>query len=93
MVIGSHNEENCKKAADELSRIGKTFYVCCDVSKESDVQALIERTVKKFGRIDIMVNNAGIYFPKRIEEMSEEDFERALAVNLNGVLWYKICCN
>ncbi len=87
VVISSDNHEHCKKTAEELSKFGETFAVSCDVSKENEVNALVEKTVKRFGKLDIMVNNAGIYFPKKLEEITEQDWNRLMAVNLNGVFF------
>lgn len=87
VAINSENGEHCKSAAQELSKFGETFAVPCDVSKESEVKALVEKTVKKFGKLDIMVNNAGIYFLKRIEEMTEHDWNKLMSVNVSGVFF------
>ncbi|MEM4707845.1 MAG: SDR family NAD(P)-dependent oxidoreductase [Candidatus Anstonellales archaeon] len=87
VVISSENEEHTKSVAEELSKFGQTFALPCDVSKENEVKSLVEKTVKKFGKLDIMVNNAGIYFPKNIDEITEQDWNRLMAVNLNGVFF------
>lgn len=62
---------------------GTCNYIECDVSKEADLQNLVDYTVEKFGRIDILVNCAG-YFPKQlpIDEVTVEDFNKILATNL-----------
>ena len=87
VVITSENEEHCKKTAEELSKFGEAFPVPCDVSKESEVKALVEKTVKKFGKLDIMVNNAGIYPPKSLEDITEADWDRVMDVNAKGVFF------
>lgn len=56
----------------------------CDVTKESDVQALVDDTVKNFGRLDIVVNNAGIAVEASSTELSLEDWDRVVSVNLTG---------
>lgn len=56
-----------------------------DVSNEEDVKNLVSHTVKTFGSLDILVNNAGIYPNIPVSQMSLEDFEKVLAVNLKGV--------
>jgi|YelNatPaOPRAMG01_1025707.scaffolds.fasta_scaffold11112_3 cyclopentanol dehydrogenase len=87
VVISSENEEHCKTVAQELSKFGETLPVRCDVSKESEVRALVEKTVKKFGRLDIMVNNAGVYFTKNLDEITEEEWRKLMGVNLDGVFF------
>jgi len=56
-----------------------------DVTRRSDVEALVERAVEKFGRIDVMVNLAGIIHDASVAETDEADLERVLAVNVKGV--------
>lgn len=57
----------------------------CDVSKAADVKALVDATVDAFGGLHVLCNNAGISIPNRVTELSEEDWDRTLAVNLKGV--------
>jgi 3-oxoacyl-[acyl-carrier protein] reductase len=56
-----------------------------DVTRSSDVTALVERAVERFGRVDVMVNLAGIIHDARVAETDEADLERVLAVNVKGV--------
>ena len=58
----------------------------CDVSKEDDVKNLIEFAVAQFGRLDALLNNAGVVGSSPITEMSMEDFDRIVNVNLRGVV-------
>jgi glucose 1-dehydrogenase len=55
-----------------------------DVSREEDVVAMVERTVSELGGMDILVNNAGIQISRHSEELSGEDFDKVLAVNVRG---------
>lgn len=57
----------------------------CDVSKEEDVKKLVSETVRDFGKIDILVNNAGIYPNIPLLQMTTEEFEKVVKVNLEGV--------
>ncbi|MGF1514728.1 MAG: SDR family NAD(P)-dependent oxidoreductase [Elainellaceae cyanobacterium] len=61
----------------------------CDVTSEADVQALVKAVSDRFGRCDILINNAGIYPFQPIEEMSFDDWSKVLAVNLDGV--FRLC--
>ncbi len=64
---------------------GQGIYIQGDVSIAADARRLVEETVKAFGRMDILVNNAGIVLPGRVDNISEEDWDRTIAVNLKGV--------
>lgn len=65
---------------------GRASFVETDVSRSSDVEALVERTLDTYGRLDIAHNNAGILGPRAITaECSEEDFDRVIAINLKGI--------
>jgi NAD(P)-dependent dehydrogenase (short-subunit alcohol dehydrogenase family) len=57
----------------------------CDVSRSDDVRSVVEETVKAFGGLHVLCNNAGISIPNRVTELSEADWDRTLAVNLKGV--------
>ena len=64
---------------------GQGIYIQGDVSVDADARRLVEETVKAYGRLNILVNNAGIVLPGRVDNMSEEDWDRTIAVNLKGV--------
>jgi len=65
---------------------GKALAVKCDVSQEADVLAMVEQTLAKFGRIDVLINNAGGSFQyERIEKYPLSRFDRSMGVNVRGV--------
>ncbi len=64
---------------------GDGVYIQGDVSRAADARRMVEETVKAFGRLNILVNNAGIIIPGRVDNMAEEDWDRTMAVNLKGV--------
>jgi 3-oxoacyl-[acyl-carrier protein] reductase len=66
-----------------MGRKALSFHV--DVSKSGEVNAMVEKVLAQFGKIDILVNNAGICKVASIEETTEEDWDRIMAVNLKGV--------
>lgn len=68
---------------------GSALFHRTDVSKAEEVEALVETAVARFGRLDVMVNNACIRHPRRLTDLAEEDWNRMLAVNLTGVF---LCC-
>jgi len=63
----------------------QAFGLHVDISKKSDVEKMIDETVKRFDSIDIFVNNAGILKTANAEDFSEEDWKKVIDVNLNGV--------
>ncbi len=62
----------------------KSFFVKVDVSKKEEIENVVMETIKKFRKIDILVNNAGIFKPSPSENLSEEDWEKTIDVNLKG---------
>jgi NAD(P)-dependent dehydrogenase (short-subunit alcohol dehydrogenase family) len=62
----------------------QSAFIECDISREGDVRSMVSSSVSQLGSIDILVNNAGIYPRKPFIEMTGEDFERVIAVNLLG---------
>ena len=86
VVIAARVASEGKKAADELLGKGlKATAVTTDVSVESDVKRLIEETVKTYGAVDILINNAGVYPSMPVMDMSKELFDNVLDINLGGV--------
>ena len=61
--------------------------VICDISVEAQVQEMMKRVIDKFERIDVLVNNAGKAIQGKITELSSEDWESAIDVNLNGTFY------
>jgi NAD(P)-dependent dehydrogenase (short-subunit alcohol dehydrogenase family) len=87
IAIGGRSKERCDTAQKQLKTIvaDAVYSVTGDVSKWDDAQKMVERTVKRFGRIDILINNAGIYLEKRIEETTEDEWDQVININLKGV--------
>lgn len=74
-----------ERVAGEIKQSGgKAVAVKCDVSKSADVQAMVERVVKEFGRVDILINNAARTCNKNIFDTTEEDWDGVLAVSLKS---------
>jgi NAD(P)-dependent dehydrogenase (short-subunit alcohol dehydrogenase family) len=59
----------------------------CDVTREADIEAMIAAAIDKFGRVDAMLNVAGISRPQLIDDMTEEDYNITMDVNIRGVLF------
>ena len=78
-------EPDARSLVTEIERRGRRgLGVRCDVTSEADVQALVRSVVERFGRLDVLVNNAGIQKAQPITEMSLDDWERMMAVHLRG---------
>lgn len=89
VTICSRNEEEGKRAQEELSQLGEVLYLPADVSTTEDNQKLVDKTVERFGRLDIFVANAGINDPNKTHylDITEEQYERIMGVNLKGVFF------
>jgi glucose 1-dehydrogenase len=78
-------EDAMQAACGEIEKCGvKSLLVKGDVSKEDDILSLIKETVNTFGGLDILINNAGIQSEKASHELSTEEFDKILGVNLRG---------
>ena len=85
LVLADLNEENCQKVAGEISDAGVKIIVAkCDISKKEDVESLMSKVKENFGKVDILVNNAGIYPFKPFAEMTVEDWDKVININLRG---------
>jgi 3-oxoacyl-[acyl-carrier protein] reductase len=85
VVIADLQADKAKSVAAELRTLGADGHaVEVDVADESSVQRLAEETFKRFGRIDILVNDAGVYLKDLVVDISEENWDRTINVNLGG---------
>ena len=85
----SRSEEAAKKTARDVESAGaRTSVYRCDVSDDAGVRAMLEATKQQFGRLDVLINNAGTTIdvePKNLEGMKIEDWNRVFAVNVLGL--------
>ncbi|MBU0981928.1 3-oxoacyl-ACP reductase FabG [Patescibacteria group bacterium] len=85
VVLTSRHTKECDEVAKKIKSLGsEALVVKCDVSKKKDVDALVQKTVKKFKKVDIMVSNAGVVVQKPILQMAEKDWDFVLDINLKG---------
>jgi len=84
VIIADIDDKLGNEAAKTLKKIGSVKYVHCNVAERLDVHNLIAGAIDDFGHIDILVNNAGIVVGADFLELSEEDFDRVMDVNLKG---------
>ncbi len=84
VMITSRNEEKLKKVKDELNKIGpgKAAFVPCDITKGNEIKKLVAETVAIFGRLDILINNAGGPPAGSFEDMSDQNWQQAFELNL-----------
>lgn len=88
VVIADVNTELGQKLAGQIkSEGGSALFVRTDVSSKADADALVQKVVAEYGRLDILVNNAGILETAPIEEITEEMWDKQLAVNVKGVFF------
>ncbi|BGP39195.1 hypothetical protein JCM10450v2_003150 [Rhodotorula kratochvilovae] len=94
VVVADINEQAAQRAVElihsKFPDAPKAIAVKCDVSKESDVKALVAKAVEEFGRLDVMFNNAGIMHPEDDNALTTEERIWDLtmnSVNLKGVWW------
>jgi NADP-dependent 3-hydroxy acid dehydrogenase YdfG len=88
VVLGARRVDRIKALADELSRKGgKTLAIQTDVTEVNQVKRLVDEAVKTFGRIDVMINNAGLMPHSPLERLKIDDWDRTIDVNLKGVLY------
>lgn len=86
VAVSDINFDNATKVAEEIAALGvKTFATSTDVTLEKEVNELVDRTVAEFGRLDVMVANAGIANIKMSLEMTPEEWDQIFAVNCRGV--------
>jgi 3-oxoacyl-[acyl-carrier protein] reductase len=90
VVLVDIDGEPLERLQEEIvNRGGQVLPVPCDISKSSAVGEMVNRVLGTFGRMDILVNNAGIIRRGTIETMTEEDWDRVIAINLKGTF---NCC-
>ncbi|MFT4847863.1 MAG: 3-oxoacyl-[acyl-carrier protein] reductase [Sediminicola sp.] len=86
VVNFSSSEETAKSVVTEILQSGgQAIAIKADVSKSEDVKRLFQKTIEKFEKIDVLINNAGIAIYKLIKDTTDEDFDRIFDVNVKGV--------
>ena len=89
VVVADISLEDCEIVVDEIKKMkGEAMAVKCDVTKKEEVDNMVKAAVKKWGKVDILVNNAGICQFKPFLELTEEEWDRTIDINLKG---YFLC--
>ncbi len=86
IALADVNADAGQHVADEITQSGgHAFFEPVDVTRAADCQRLVERAIREFGRIDILFNNAGITRRATVLDLSEEDWDRVMAVNVKSI--------
>jgi len=84
VVLASRGEKGLKEIVTTLPASTESLVIPTDVGDEDQVQRMVDQTMAKFGRIDVLVNNAGFGIFRSITELSSEEFDSVIRVNLRG---------
>jgi NAD(P)-dependent dehydrogenase (short-subunit alcohol dehydrogenase family) len=85
IVCASRRESNGKPVADEIvAEGGDAMFVLCDISDEESVKRLFHKTIVEYGRLDVLVNNAGVNFVKPFLDIGTDDWDRVMNTDLRG---------
>ncbi len=85
VVVADLTQDKCDRSADEIKASGgKALGVAVDVTSRESIDNMVQTVIEAFGRIDVLVNNAGVIVAAPLLEHTEEDFDRVIRVNLKG---------
>jgi len=85
VAVVDRNERDGKHTVDIIQSEGHVAcFACVDVTSEAEIARMVEDTAQRWGRIDILFNNAGILLVKTVEEMTGEEWDRVMAVNVKS---------
>ncbi len=85
VALAARTSKDLDAVREKIESAGGTaFSVPTDITKEEDVKALVRATVERFGRLDMVVNNAGVAIPGALEKTPAADWDRSMAVNARG---------
>jgi NAD(P)-dependent dehydrogenase (short-subunit alcohol dehydrogenase family) len=86
VVITDIDEAGGRKVVEDIQRDGgKAIFLKHDVTSEEDWKEIIDKTVSEFGKLDVLVNNAGVFSRNPIEDIPLEEWRWVISVNLDGV--------
>ena len=92
VVINGRNEDTVSRVVEEIREQGGNAERCCfDVAESDAVKETIDALDSRLGRIDVLVNNAGIHRRAPLDDLTMDDWETVIGVNLNSVFWVSQC--
>lgn len=88
VVLAARSEERLKIIAEDIHQIGgHAAYVQTDVTSLEDMEGLAKYTLKQYGKIDVLVNNAGLQLNSKLNELKVSEWDQSIDVNIKGVLY------
>ena len=87
VVLGARRADRIEALAQELGGEGKALAVATDVTDREQVKRLVDAAVEKFGRIDVMINNAGLMQQSLLERLKVDEWDNMIDINIKGVLY------
>src|SRR5438034_1000156 len=88
IVVAEFDAANGQRTADEVAKLGRpSLAIATDVTRRADLDALVRRTQERFGRIDVLVNNAGIYRAAATLDVTEEHWDAIMTINAKAVFF------
>ena len=89
LVLCARKKERCQQASEDLQKLGvQVLALGCDVKEPASIREAVDVTVKQFGRIDVLVNNAGTSWGAPVEEMTLEQWNKVIDTNLTGTFLF-----
>ena len=87
LVLGARRIERLQSLANQLGGSAKALAVATDVTRRDQVEGLVDEAIKAYGRIDVMINNAGLMPHSLLERLKVDEWDRMVDVNIKGVLY------
>ncbi|MBU1046111.1 SDR family oxidoreductase [Patescibacteria group bacterium] len=88
VVVSDIDLKECEQVVAEIKKAGgEAIAVKCDVTNKKDIDNMVAKTVEQFGKIDILVNNAGICQFKPFIDLTDDDWDKTIDINLRGYYW------
>src|SRR2546422_6383218 len=88
IVVAELDAANAQRTADEVAKLGRpSLAIATDVTRRADLDAMVRRTRERFDRIDVLVNNAGIYRAAATLDVTEEHWDTMMAINAKAVFF------